>query len=93
MTIAPIASVLGALPCSLTISQLPARRELVVQQLRRAVEIVDHEVEAAVVVEVADGEAAADALLHQRRAVARRHLVERAVAAVVVEQLALAVAG
>ena len=68
-------------------------RELVAQHLRPAVEVVDHQVEAAVVVEVADREAAAHARVGEHGAVARRDVVERAVAAVAVEQLALPVAG
>ena len=76
---------------SLTSSQLPGSRDLVPDDLRRAVEIVRHDIQAAIVVEVANREPAADALLHHGVAELRRHFLERAVAAVAMEQLALPV--
>ena len=76
---------------SLTSSQLPGAGDLVPDDLRRAVEIVGHDIQTAIVVEVANREPPADALFHHGVAELRRHFLERAVSAVVVEQLALPV--
>ena len=75
---------------SLTTSQLPIG-DLVPHDLRAAVEIVGHDIEPAVVVEVANREPPADARFHQGVAEMRRHFLERPVSAVMVEQLALPV--
>ena len=61
------------------------------KDLRAAVQVVDDDVEAAVVVEVSGREAATDAFFHHRGPELRRDFVERAVAAIVIEQLALTV--
>src|SRR5207247_2558199 len=68
----------GVLPLALELHEQPVARvrELVVQDLRGAVEIVDDDVEPAVVVEIADGQPAAHPLLGQGRSELRRDLLE-----------------
>ena len=66
---------------------------VVAQQGRWAIEVVDDEVEVAVVVEIAARRAAADARCHEGRASVRRDLHEGAVAVVPVEQRPLTVGG
>ena len=83
----------GRLPMELDDQPMAAPGELVVENLRPAVQIVDDDVEAAVVVDVSGGEAAAHAFLHERLAESGGDLLEGAVAAIAIEQLALAIPG
>ena len=85
----------GVARCAGQLHQQPvaAVGQLVVEELRTAVKIVDHDIETAVIVEIADRQPAAHSFVAQNGPELRRHLVERAIAAVVVQQLALAISG
>ena len=70
--------------CELHQQPVAALGKLVVQHLGTSVEIVDHQIETAVVVEIAHGQTPAHALVHHHAAVLIRHFVECTVAAVVI---------
>ena len=64
---------------------------IVAQQGRRTIQVVDDDVDVAVVVEIADGAAASEIRRRHGRPRARRHVDEAAVAGVAIEQVRLPV--
>ena len=66
---------------------------VVAQDRRRTFQVVDHDVDVAIVVDVAECRAARYRRSRQRLARVRGDLCERAITIVVIEQLALAIGG
>src|SRR5262245_30610314 len=64
---------------------------VVAQQLRRAVEIGDYQIDVAIVVDVAESDATTRMRIRQYLSKLRRHFSKRAVAIVVVQQTRLAI--
>ena len=74
---------------SFTSSQLPRGWRLVVENLWAAVQVIDHEIESPIVVQVSQGQTTAHPLLSEDGPEILTDLLEGSVALVAVEELAL----
>ena len=87
------AAFVGFCPYGFDRDPVVVERAVAAEQLRNVVDGIDHDIQCSVVIEVADGHAAAGDFFEDAGAEAVRHFLKSAVAEVAIGDLALLVAG